>query len=496
MGHLNLSKRLPIAKKLLMMVLTTSAVMSTLLTCAQILFEYSEKKSELNSVIKGIESSLLPGIARLMWDFDLGNIAPPFDNLLNSVDLARVKITNIDGKVILEKSKPDFTPEFPIAVEFPIIYKDNVTTETVGRVQMEFYSDRILKEIRFHFITLLGFNLVKTLIVALILIQLFARVVTKPLTGIVKYLEKSKALPEGAEPSELSINRGSTSPDEISDLIDFVSSREKQVFALQQKLREKIEIQTKELEETDHALKQERIRAEMNARMAQMAEMASGVAHEINNPLAIIGGYLYAIRLTLKKPEHTEAAILKSVDKAEKTTERIAKIVSGLRSFARDASQDPMEMAAINDMVQNTLNLLETKIRGHGVNIELINNCPAGLYINCRATQIIQTMVSLVSNAFDAVKSNENAWIKIHVSTRDRNVVIQVTDSGQGIPDDVSQKIFEPVFTTKQVGQGSGLGLSVGIGIAKDHGGDIHYVKGSANTTFEFVLPIAQERAA
>jgi signal transduction histidine kinase len=485
-----LIRRIPIAKKLLMMVLTTSASLSTVLTCAQIAFEYQEKKSELTSVIKGVESSLLPGIARLIWDYDVNNIAPPFDNLMNSVDLSYVKIINSEGKVVLEKNKADFTPRFPIPVKFPVVYRDGPQPETVGQIEMIFYSDRILREIRFHFVTLLAFNLVKTLLVAMILIQLFGRVVTRPLTGVVKYLTDSRNLPEGKRPDDLMIQRGATANDEITDLIEFVSAREREVFELQRKLREKIQVQSRALEETDLALRQEKIRAEMNARMAQMAEMASGVAHEINNPLAIISGYLFAIKAEVKKPEPAGGNIVKSVESAQKTVERIAKIITGLRTFARDASKDPKAPTQVHAMISDAVNLLESKIRGHGVGFELVNECPDTVTLTCRSSQITQCLVALISNAFDAIKGRENAWIKLTVRQSESNILIRFVDSGQGIPDDVASKMFDPFFTTKEVGHGAGLGLSFSLGVARDHGGDLVYVKESPNTAFELRLPL------
>jgi C4-dicarboxylate-specific signal transduction histidine kinase len=314
--------------------------------------------------------------------------------------------------------------------------------------------------------------------------------VTRPITGVVKYLNDSRNLPEGQKPDDLEIQRGSTANDEITDLIEFVSAREREVFSLQQKLREKIEIQSRALEETDLALRQEKIKAEMNARMAQMAEMANGVAHEINNPLAIISGYLFAIKIEVKKPEFVSGNIVNSVESALKTVERIAKIITGLRAFARDASKDPKVASPVHTMILNGVNLLESKIRGHGIGFELVNECPDTLNFNCRSSQITQCVVALISNAFDAIKDREDAWIKMTVRQSESSILIRVVDSGQGIPDDVASKMFDPFFTTKEVGHGAGLGLSFCLGVVKDHGGDLFYVKETPNTAFEMRLPL------
>lgn len=224
-----------------------------------------------------------------------------------------------------------------------------------------------------------------------------------------------------------------------------------------------------------------------SSRMALLGEMASGIAHEINNPLAIIDGLANQINriLPLENPDK----IKEHVDKILKMVIRIKKIISGLRNFARDGSHDPFLNVQFNSILEDTLELSREKLKSHNIQL-IIKDFPKDLSIPCRATQISQVLLNLISNARDAIEKQAIKWIELDVARQGQFVIISVTDSGNGISKEVAAKIFEPFFTTKQVGHGTGLGLSISFGIIKSHKGEIFIDSNCPNTRFVVKLPL------
>ncbi|MBN8539816.1 MAG: PAS domain-containing protein [Deltaproteobacteria bacterium] len=228
-----------------------------------------------------------------------------------------------------------------------------------------------------------------------------------------------------------------------------------------------------------------------SARMATLGEMAGGIAHEVNNPLAIIHGRASQILRVMDRGQLDLTKLRSDLVKIEATADRIAKIIRGLRTFSRDSSSDPMTLAKVNGMIAEVLDLAGERFKNHEV--QLLVFAAEDLLISCRPQQIGQVLLNLINNAHDAVIALAERWVRIDVTRAGKMVRITVTDSGKGIPAEIAAKIMNPFFTTKEVGQGTGLGLSISKGIAEDHGGTLKYDFSSENTRFVFEVPVANE---
>lgn len=213
--------------------------------------------------------------------------------------------------------------------------------------------------------------------------------------------------------------------------------------------------------------------------------MSSGIAHEINNPLTVIKAKVYQIKKNIHNTN--EDKMLQDLDIISKTTDRIYKIVKGLRSFARDASEDPFERLTSKQIIQASLDLCQERFQQFGVQVILNQN--SDFPINGRESQLVQVLVNLLSNAFDAIQNLNEKWIQVDVS----NYEISVTDSGNGIPKAIADKLMQPFFTTKEVGKGVGLGLSISKGIIADHGGKLFLDSTVTNTRFVIEFPIISD---
>ena len=225
-----------------------------------------------------------------------------------------------------------------------------------------------------------------------------------------------------------------------------------------------------------------------SSRLATLGEMASGMAHEINNPLTIIAGKASVLKSRIAEIEIDGELCRKDIDSILITVERIARIIKSLRTYSRNADNDPFETSNILQIIENTLFLCEARFKKFQVSFSI--SCDSSLIAQCRPPQITQILMNLLSNSFDAIENQQEKWINVIAIEKDQETItLKVTDSGHGINPEVAKKIMEPFFTTKDVGKGTGLGLSISSGIAGAHGGILRYDPSEKNTTFILELP-------
>lgn len=242
-----------------------------------------------------------------------------------------------------------------------------------------------------------------------------------------------------------------------------------------------------EQKKLDRDLKIEHAKAEHASKLASLGEMAGGIAHEINNPLAIIDGYVSKLGRLTDSPENHGQETKRIVEKVRLTVKRISTIVNGLKHFARDGSDEPKNDIALSDLVQEVLQFYNEKFKSRGIDIR--NKVDASVHLQGRSTQLAQVLINLLNNAQEATFQQDTRWIEIGSSDFGDWVEIYVMDSGKGIDKSIQRKIMEPFFTTKKIGDGSGLGLSISHGIVKEHGGELNLDLQSPYTKFVVRLP-------
>jgi C4-dicarboxylate-specific signal transduction histidine kinase len=200
-------------------------------------------------------------------------------------------------------------------------------------------------------------------------------------------------------------------------------------------------------------------------KLAALGELSAGVAHEINNPLGIILGYT---QLMLKESSEFEED-LKIIEKHVKNCRNV---VSNLLSFSRKGSRE-MKNVDIHKMLNGVINFLRNHSDFRNVKIQLNlweNEC---LRVKGNAQELTQVVLNLMINACHAIKDNPDGFIELVTQKEKAHMLIHVKDNGTGISKQHMPRIFDPFFTTKPVGQGTGLGLSVGYGIIRHHQGKI-----------------------
>lgn len=226
-------------------------------------------------------------------------------------------------------------------------------------------------------------------------------------------------------------------------------------------------------------------------RMRSLGQMAGGIAHEINTPLAVIEMNVNLIREMAKNNCLENKVAVSASNKISSIVDRISTIIRGLRSFARDGNQDAFVSNSIHELISDTLSLCKDRFDRAKVILKFENN-DFNLRINCRSAQVSQVLVNLLNNSLDAIAMQESPWIKIELAEDTNWVYIHVIDSGSGIQKSLQDKIMEPFFTTKEIGKGTGLGLSISLGIMHSHGGSLDYDPSYANTKFTMKFPKPQ----
>lgn len=237
------------------------------------------------------------------------------------------------------------------------------------------------------------------------------------------------------------------------------------------------------------------------SKLATLGRMASGIAHELNQPLSVIKtASNFLSRKVRSRETLREDTCLTLLSKMDANVDRASKIINHLRAFSRQ-SDTAGQSVQVNDVLRQALDAFaqQLKIRGIGVSLDIDESVPP---VKADPNRLEQVFINLLVNARDAIEEKwgegpcRDGRKKICFTTAYSNgkVVITVSDTGIGIHGQNADKIFEPFFTTKGVGKGTGLGLSISYGIIKDSGGSIQLAGGSEEgATFVVELPAAGE---
>ena len=252
-----------------------------------------------------------------------------------------------------------------------------------------------------------------------------------------------------------------------------------------EKLFSELQSSTQKLLNYEHRLTEQ-------GKLAVLGEMAGGLAHEINNPMAIVKSAAELLKAKVASGKADKESLEKGFTRIIGGSERVAEIVKGMRAFAKTAENDPVEITTAQTIVTMALNLIRAKIVN--ANIELrIGEIPKNSF-ECRPAQAAQALFNLILNAVQAVAPLEEKWIDLSVTATSSNMIFIVKDSGLGIAAEVAEKIFRPFFTTRAPGSGQGLGLSSAKGIVENLQGKLEYKLADGRTSFTMLLPLRQSK--
>jgi hypothetical protein len=227
---------------------------------------------------------------------------------------------------------------------------------------------------------------------------------------------------------------------------------------------------------------------QISEKMASIGLLAAGVAHEVNTPLTGISSFTQML-LQGAEPDDPKTKVL---EKIERQTFRAAKIVNGLLNLARPAQTDSGAVD-LNVVINDVLVLLEHQLRTGRIQVRKeLSSSP--LLIQGVEYKLQQVFLNLFLNARDAMP--RGGWLTIATRDEESGAVIEIGDTGSGIPPEQLSRIYDPFFTTKEIGKGTGLGLSITYGIVQEHGGAINCESTlGQGTRFTLSLPMSAVRS-
>jgi len=268
----------------------------------------------------------------------------------------------------------------------------------------------------------------------------------------------------------------------LADNIQAYGKREPQAPALPSKIEEVNQVQQAfvDMAGTLHSTEQKLLQS---AKMASIGEMAAGIGHELNNPLNNMSSLL----TLLKRNQSLDKQAGEDLSALSEEVKRATMIVRGILNFARQMPPQ-YEQFEIKAWLQSSLRRVSHRAAEKRVEVQI--DVPQSFMVNADPAQLEQVLINLLINACDA--SEPYTTIKVSAAVSDEKAVIRVENEGEPISTEVAEKLFEPFFTTKRVGEGSGLGLSISLGIIESHGGELTLRnREQGGVIAEIILPLS-----
>jgi signal transduction histidine kinase len=231
-------------------------------------------------------------------------------------------------------------------------------------------------------------------------------------------------------------------------------------------------------------------------KLATIGELTANISHEINNPLTIAAGHSEIIKDYLKHPDQVK--MVNGIQKANQTVieslDRVNQIIRDMQDFLHK-NEDKKEYCDLNDVINSAIEWVNPAIKNNEVSVEV--HCePAKYVVLANKTKLEQVMINLIKNAIDAMAEAASPERRIQISVMkseaDQRIYLNVTDTGPGVDSAIETDLFRPFSSTKEEGQGSGLGLSICTKIIEAHQGTIEYVKDLPGGHFRIGLPLIE----
>jgi C4-dicarboxylate-specific signal transduction histidine kinase len=236
-------------------------------------------------------------------------------------------------------------------------------------------------------------------------------------------------------------------------------------------------------------LSNEEIAIAKHSKLSAMGQMASSIAHEINNPLSVIRMNAEILLEYCQDAEQSEK-ILEKCRKIISTTDRISGIIRALKSISASSTKPNFQWTKLSTVIDDVAELCANRFKMASVPLEMDIGKIRDMNFYIDAAQISQAVINLLNNSFDAIQTLPERWVRLHGHIDNNNLSLMVTDSGNGIPDDILKDVLNPFFSTKANHQGLGIGLNLVQSYAAFHEGSLSYALVDGHTTFVLEFPL------
>jgi signal transduction histidine kinase len=501
--------------KTLLITWTITSAFTILFTTLQIFYEYQSEKDDLYDTYNIINDLYVAPLSESLWIMNKSIINTQANSLVNFPYVSYVKILDEDV-VYFERGQSDSRS----SKKFDLTYKDEKIGVLEVALNVSLLEGKFLKRVM---VTVLIQGL-KAVFVCILLFFAYELLITRRLRRVSNFLisnpdatSKGETIPFDTERSdELGILVKN-----INGFINYIFGLNKSLKSLNDDLEKKVDERTYQLKEKNvklveviEDLEKAHDQLATSERLASLGKMTSGIAHEIKNPVYIIINSVALIRELLDEfvdevPEDVKKKLdielvgeIKDLcDRSEKSCDRVGNIINSMLSLSR-ASDDAKENADVGALIKSAVEFAYEAFRSK-------NQFTCTLRINSDLkmekakvykTELSRSIINIVDNAFYSMMgmkdktSNEDykPVLAVDVSETEQEVIIKIKDNGLGIPDDVKKNIFNPFFTTKPAGDGTGLGMSMTYDIIKKHGGTIELTSElDEGAEFEIRIPLS-----
>lgn len=498
-----------IGKKLILALILFSFLVTVMITMIQLYIGFRSGVTDIESDHDHISFTHQTSIALSLWTMDLEQIEKQLNGLLHFPHISRVSVYNEDATLV-EKTSGSRSDE--IITTIPLQYNHRGQELEIGKLLIASSKDILRREITTEFWVILVSNIVKYFLISIFFIYVFNFFVVRHLNDFVGYIKRQNRDEEirPYRPKRKYRERGKT--DELDEIFDAynqstmerqqtirrLKNKKSELARQQNELKREIRERVKAMAEKETLEKQ----LLQSQKMEAIGTLAGGIAHDFNNILAAIFGYTELALWDL--PEQSNAR--NQLRQVLKASERARELVQQILTFSRknDLALRPLKIQLI---VKEAIKLLRSSIPATvEIKQEIQKDCG---HVYADPTQIHQVIMNLCTNAYHAMKhsggvlhislqtvlpeNDHHLGNRIHLETG-ACLRLDVSDTGAGMSREIQEKIFEPYFTTKEKGDGTGLGLAVVHGIVKRLDGDIVVdSEPGKGTVVSVYLPVAAE---
>ena len=480
--------------RLVLWVWAISSSITFLFTFLQLYIEYSQTKSQAVKQFTIVSKQYLPILSKSVWDYNY-EYTELYSKVIKGLPhIAFVSLRTNDSQLDL------FLPREGLSEKEVFLNNDEVRKRFgFSRMDLMYNNQRLgelvlgidLVELKIHYferaVQIFIIQSLKAFLTCFLLFQMFSHVILRHLLKVVDYLQNFNL----SSKDNVKLDRNPKIKDELYLLEMSLNKQKENLVDVHNKLDHINQDLAKEVELRTEERDKEREKLIEASRLASLGTMAGGIAHEINNPLNIIRSSTSFMKKAKSKEKLTDIKFFESVENIESMVVRVNSIVDGLKKISRKGELENDEYVNIKECFDDILNVSRERFELSGVDLQIYHfEDQDGLNVYGNLVQLSQVMINLLNNSYDAIENLEQKWVKINIKTDEDSVIIQHMDSGSGIPESLKNKIFDPFFTSKEVGKGTGLGLSLSKKIIESFGGELSLNDNLENTCFEIKLRI------
>jgi C4-dicarboxylate-specific signal transduction histidine kinase len=472
-----LYRKSQLARRLVVATVLFSSALTLVITSFQLYWQYRQDIADLHQSAAIIRDSWLESLTESIWDYDNAQIQLQLNGMVNLPLVEGVVLNLVDGQHL---QAGELRSSNSRKYEHPLHYVSGGKDRDLGQLTIIADMGRVYSNLLHFALTVLLSNALKAALVVVFMLMVIQYLIGQHLAHIVRYLNRRDP---PAQRQPLALERPDNRPyDELDALVNAYNNLQRQVEQEHQQL----------MDEGEKRAKLQQQLAQLD-RQVTMGEMATSLAHELNQPLASITGYADICKHFISPPNPD--MLEKTLEKVSAEALRASEIIRRTREFVRSRSMT-REVLSLTQLVMDTTEIVAHMAQQYGVALKVAEPPDMDLMVEGDRIQLQQVLINLLRNAIDELGQLDSTdkWIQVCIclSEGDR-LVVEVEDNGPGIHPSVLDTLFQPFVTTKS--DGMGVGLAISHNIVEAHGGELrarNLVQGGAH--FELVLPLVIER--